>query len=117
MPHDWSLRGNLYFQLRHDAAATYELRLRSAGIRVEYASEQFRNDGSIGSSIIKTVKRAMAGEYSRELSVKVFAGQSNLIRLGFRQGGAAGSACAACWSTSAGHRHGRVAVARLRDAA
>ena len=73
-----------------DEAATYELRLRSAGIEVQYASEQFRNDGSIGSSIIKTVKRAMAGEYSRELSVKVFAGQSNLIRLGFRQGGAAG---------------------------
>lgn len=73
-----------------DEAATYELRLRSAGIRVEYATEQFRNDGSIGSSIIKTVKRAMAGEYSRELSVKVFAGQSNLVRLGFRQGGAAG---------------------------
>ncbi|SFQ00838.1 Site-specific DNA recombinase [Sphingomonas rubra] len=73
-----------------DEAATYELRLRSAGIKVEYASEQFRNDGSIGSSIIKTVKRAMAGEYSRELSVKVFAGQSNLIRLGFRQGGGAG---------------------------
>jgi hypothetical protein len=32
----------------------------------------------------------MAGEYSRELSIKVFAGQANLIRLGFRQGGAAG---------------------------
>ena len=73
-----------------DEAASYELRLRSAGIEVQYATEQFRNDGSIGSSIIKTVKRAMAGEYSRELSVKVFAGQSNLIRLGFRQGGAAG---------------------------
>jgi len=73
-----------------DEAATYELRLRSAGVDVQYCTEQFRNDGSIGSSIIKTVKRAMAGEYSRELSVKVFAGQSNLIRLGFRQGGAAG---------------------------
>lgn len=32
----------------------------------------------------------MAGEYSRELSVKVFAGQAHLIRLGYRQGGAAG---------------------------
>ena len=73
-----------------DEAASYELRLRNAGVEVQYATEQFRNDGSIGSSIIKTVKRAMAGEYSRELSVKVFAGQSNLIRLGFRQGGAAG---------------------------
>jgi hypothetical protein len=36
------------------------------------------------------MKRAMAGEYSRELSAKVFAGQCRLIRLGFRQGGPAG---------------------------
>lgn len=73
-----------------DEAASYELRCRRAGVQVHYCTEQFENDGSIGSSIIKTVKRAMAGEYSRELSVKVFAGQANLIRLGFRQGGAAG---------------------------
>ncbi|NVD45097.1 recombinase family protein [Altererythrobacter sp. HHU K3-1] len=73
-----------------DEAASYELRLRRAGVHVHYCAEQFENDGSIGSSIIKTVKRAMAGEYSRELSVKVFAGQANLIRLGYRQGGAAG---------------------------
>jgi hypothetical protein len=32
----------------------------------------------------------MAAEYSRELSVKVFAGQCRLIELGFRQGGMAG---------------------------
>src|SRR5450755_2433592 len=32
----------------------------------------------------------MAGEYSRELSVKVFAGQCRLIEHGFRQGGPAG---------------------------
>ncbi len=73
-----------------DEAASYELSCRRAGIAVHYCAEQFENDGSIGSSIIKTVKRAMAGEYSRELSVKVFAGQANLIRLGYRQGGAAG---------------------------
>jgi DNA invertase Pin-like site-specific DNA recombinase len=73
-----------------DEAASYELRCRKAGVQVHYCAEQFENDGSIGSSIIKTVKRAMAGEYSRELSVKVFAGQANLIRLGFRQGGSAG---------------------------
>ncbi|WBH15305.1 recombinase family protein [Sphingomonas radiodurans] len=73
-----------------DEAASYELRCRRAGVHVHYCAEQFENDGSIGSSIIKTVKRAMAGEYSRELSVKVFAGQSNLIRLGYRQGGVAG---------------------------
>ena len=73
-----------------DEAAAIELSCKKAGIAVHYCAEQFENDGSIGSSIIKTVKRAMAGEYSRELSVKVFAGQANLIRLGFRQGGPAG---------------------------
>jgi DNA invertase Pin-like site-specific DNA recombinase len=73
-----------------DEAAAIELTCKKAGIAVHYCAEQFENDGSIGSSIIKTVKRAMAGEYSRELSVKVFAGQSHLIRLGFRQGGPAG---------------------------
>lgn len=73
-----------------DEAASYEFRCRHAGVPVHYCAEPLENDGSIGSSIIKTVKRAMAGEYSRELSVKVFAGQANLIRLGFRQGGAAG---------------------------
>ena len=73
-----------------DEAASHELRIRAAGIAVEYCGEQFRNDGSVSSSIIKTVKRTMAAEYSRELSVKVFAGQANLIRRGFRQGGPAG---------------------------
>src|SRR6185369_14923596 len=40
--------------------------------------------------LLKAIKRAMAGEYSRELSVKVFAGKCRLIDLGFRQGGPAG---------------------------
>ena len=35
--------------------------------------------GSPTSNIIKSVKRSMAGEYSRELSTKVFAGQGRLI--------------------------------------
>ncbi|WP_105382894.1 recombinase family protein [Neorhizobium alkalisoli] len=73
-----------------DEAAEVELRCKRHGILVHYCAEQFENDGSMGSSIIKTVKRAMAGEYSRELSVKVFNGQANLIRLGYRQGGAPG---------------------------
>jgi DNA invertase Pin-like site-specific DNA recombinase len=73
-----------------DEAASHELRIRAAGIQVEYCAEQFKNDGSISSSIIKTVKRTMAAEYSRELSVKVFAGQANLIQRGYRQGGAPG---------------------------
>ena len=55
-----------------------------------YCAEQFENDGSPVSTIVKGVKRAMAGEYSRELSAKVFAGQCRLIEHGFRQGGPAG---------------------------
>jgi DNA invertase Pin-like site-specific DNA recombinase len=73
-----------------DESAYYEYRCRRAGIRVAYCAEQFENDGSPISTIVKGVKRAMAGEYSRELSGKVFAGQCRLIELGFRQGGMAG---------------------------
>ena len=73
-----------------DESAYYEYICRRAGIEVRYCAEQFENDGSIASTIVKTVKRAMAGEYSRELSTKVFAGQCRLIELGFRQGGSAG---------------------------
>lgn len=73
-----------------DEGAYYEYVCSRAGIRVHYCGEQFDNDGSIGSVLLKNVKRVMAGEYSRELSVKVFAGQCRLVELGFRQGGHAG---------------------------
>ena len=73
-----------------DESAYYEYICKRAGIQVAYCAEQFENDGSPVSTIVKGVKRAMAGEYSRELSVKVFTGQCRLIELGFRQGGAAG---------------------------
>jgi DNA invertase Pin-like site-specific DNA recombinase len=73
-----------------DESAYYEYVLKRAGVRVHYCGEQFENDGSMSSSVLKTLKRSMAAEYSRELSVKVFAGQCRLIELGFRQGGPAG---------------------------
>lgn len=73
-----------------DEAAFYEYLCKRANIQVHYCAEQFENDGSLPSNVLKTLKRAMAGEYSRELSVKVFAGQCRLIELGFRQGGPAG---------------------------
>lgn len=73
-----------------DESAYYEYICRRAGIQVAYCAEQFENDGSPVSTIVKGVKRAMAGEYSRELSAKVFAGQCRLIELGYRQGGTAG---------------------------
>lgn len=73
-----------------DESAYYEFICKSAGIAVHYCAEQFDNDGSISATLLKSVKRVMAGEYSRELSAKVFAGQCRLIRLGFRQGGPPG---------------------------
>ncbi|MBX9841280.1 MAG: recombinase family protein [Xanthobacteraceae bacterium] len=73
-----------------DEPAAYEYACRAAGVQVAYCAEQFENDGSIGSDVQKVVKRRMAAEYSRELSVKVFAGQSRLINLGYRQGGPPG---------------------------
>ena len=73
-----------------DESAYYEYICKRAGISVQYCAEQFENDGSPVSTIVKGVKRAMAGEYSRELSAKVFAGQGRLIEKGFRQGGPAG---------------------------
>ena len=73
-----------------DESAYYEYICKRAGIQVYYCAEQFENDGSPTSTIIKSVKRAMAGEYSRELSAKVFKGQCRLIELGYRQGGPAG---------------------------
>ncbi len=73
-----------------DESAYYEYLCKQAGIEVHYCAEQFENDGGPTSTIIKSVKRAMAGEYSRELSSKVFQGQCRLIELGYRQGGAPG---------------------------
>ncbi len=73
-----------------DESAYYEYICKRAGIQVVYCAEQFENDGSPVSTIVKGVKRAMAGEYSRELSAKVFKGQCKLIEHGYRQGGTAG---------------------------
>ncbi len=73
-----------------DESAYYEYVLKQAGIRVHYCDEPFENDDSLPSALIKTLKRTMAGEYSRELSVKVFAGQCRLVELGFRQGSTPG---------------------------
>jgi DNA invertase Pin-like site-specific DNA recombinase len=73
-----------------DESAYYEYLCKRAGVRVVYCAEQFENDGTPVATIVKSVKRAMAGEYSRELSAKVFIGQCRLVELGFRQGGAPG---------------------------
>ena len=73
-----------------DEAAHYEFLCKRAGIPVVYCAETFVNDGSMPNMIMKALKRVMAGEYSRELSEKVFAGKKTVAQLGFRSGGTAG---------------------------
>ncbi len=70
-----------------DESAHYEFLCKQAGIKITYCAEQFDNDGTMLSSIVKNLKRVMAAEYSRELSVKVHAGASRFARLGFARGG------------------------------
>ena len=73
-----------------DESAAYEFICKSAGIPVHYCAEQFTNDSSISSAVMKALKRAMAAEYSRELGVKCYDGQKRLVQLGFKMGGRAG---------------------------
>jgi len=72
-----------------DESAHYEYLCKLAGIRVHYCAEQFENDNSPTSNLLKALKRTAAGEYSRELSAKVSSGQRRLASLGFWQGGRA----------------------------
>jgi DNA invertase Pin-like site-specific DNA recombinase len=73
-----------------DESAHYEFICRQAGIRVEYCAELFENDGTPISTILKSLKRLMAAEYSRELSTKIFTAQCRIAAMGFRLGGVAG---------------------------
>ncbi|WP_065754463.1 recombinase family protein [Bradyrhizobium paxllaeri] len=70
-----------------DESAHYEFVCKRNGIKVAYCAEQFDNDGSLLSSIVKNIKRVMAAEYSRELGVKVHAGHCRIAGLGYRVGG------------------------------
>lgn len=79
-----------------DESAFYEYSCKAAGVRVEYCAEQFENDGSLTTAILKSVKRAMAGEFSRELSAKVFAGQCKIVSKGFFIGSSAGFGLRRC---------------------
>jgi DNA invertase Pin-like site-specific DNA recombinase len=73
-----------------DESAHYEFLCKSAGVPVHYCAETFANDGTLPSLIMKALKRTMAGEYSRELGVKVLAGLKRQAHLGFKQGGMPG---------------------------
>jgi DNA invertase Pin-like site-specific DNA recombinase len=73
-----------------DEGAFYEYACRRAGVQVIYVAETFENDGSQTASVMKTLKRAMAGEFSRELSRKVFLGHCLNVQRGYHAGGPPG---------------------------
>jgi DNA invertase Pin-like site-specific DNA recombinase len=69
-----------------DEAAHYEFLCRRAGIPVHYCAETFPNDGSMPSTIMKSLKRVMAAEFSRELSEKITLAMSRMVRDGLWPG-------------------------------
>ena len=73
-----------------DEAAYHEHTCRRAGIAVVYCGEHFGDIAGPYASLLKSMKRVMAAEYSRDLSEKVFAAQVRFIGMGFKQGGHAG---------------------------
>ena len=74
-----------------DESAYYEFLCKRAGIQVHYCAEPFAaGDASVMAALLKAIKRVMAGEYLRELSAKVIAGQCRIARSGFKLGGTAG---------------------------
>ncbi|WP_256465046.1 MULTISPECIES: recombinase family protein [unclassified Bradyrhizobium] len=73
-----------------DESAYYEFLCKRSGVQVEYCAEIFKNDGTFVSGIAKSLKRGMAAEWSRELSVKVHAGHCRVASLGYRVGAPVG---------------------------
>jgi DNA invertase Pin-like site-specific DNA recombinase len=73
-----------------DEAAHYEFLCRSSGTPVHYCAEQFGNDLALPNAILKSLKRSMAAEYSRELSVRTYAGLRRAAEEGFWTGSVAG---------------------------
>lgn len=73
-----------------DESAHYEFLCRQAGVKIIYCAEPFSQDGSPLASVIKGMKRAMAAEYSRELSTKVHAAHCRIFASGYKAGGKPG---------------------------
>lgn len=72
-----------------DEAAHYEFLCRSAGVPIHYCAETFE-EGRPTAGLMKTVKRIMAAEFSRELSHKTRSAQFKWAAAGYKMGGVAG---------------------------
>ena len=72
-----------------DESAYYEFICKRAGKNIHYCADEFENDGSLASVVLKNLKRVAAADYSRQLSKKVFLGQCRVATLGHWRGGPA----------------------------
>jgi DNA invertase Pin-like site-specific DNA recombinase len=70
-----------------DESAYYEFICKRAGMNVHYCADEFENDGSLASTMLKVAKRFAAADFSRQLSKRVFIGQCRITELGFWHGG------------------------------
>jgi DNA invertase Pin-like site-specific DNA recombinase len=73
-----------------DESAYYEFICKRSGITIHYCADEFENDGTLTSIVLKNIKRVAAADYSRQLSKKVFLGQCHVATLGHWRGGPAG---------------------------
>jgi DNA invertase Pin-like site-specific DNA recombinase len=73
-----------------DEAAHYEHVCKSSGIPIHYCAEQFSNEARISDSLLQTLKRFMAGEFSRDLSERAAGGLNNIVSRGFKYGSVPG---------------------------
>lgn len=73
-----------------DQAAHYEFLCNEAGVKIEYCAEPFANDGTLTAVLLKSMKRAMAAEYSRELSARIRLAKREAFARGFWPSGMAG---------------------------
>ena len=85
-----------------DEAAFYEFTCLRAGVEVIYCAEPFNNDGSPMAALVKSMKRVMAGEYSRELSRQWLSHICNSRPWGITKAGQPHSASAALFTSRMG---------------
>lgn len=86
-----------------DESAYYEYICRRAGISVHYCAEQFDNDCSPVATIVKGVKRAMAGEYSRDCRPRYSLASAALSNSATGKAARLESGCDECCSTRPEH--------------
>lgn len=73
-----------------DESAYYEFACRKRGVEIIYTCEPLVSGNGVMSTVVKAIKRAMATEYSRELSIRVATSKVLYAEKGFSQGGAPG---------------------------